>query len=65
VPPPRLFPVLPPREFDPTLLLGVALGITPDRFRSFLHVQNCSTAVRVLIVERSAASLDPFDNLPE
>ena len=39
VPPPRLFPVLPPREFEPTLLLGVALGITVFRFRQASCVQ--------------------------
>src|SRR3954451_3815957 len=32
VPPPLRFSVVPPREFEPTLLLGVALGINADRF---------------------------------
>jgi hypothetical protein len=32
VPTPLRFPLVPPREFEPTLLLGVALGINADRF---------------------------------
>jgi hypothetical protein len=48
VPPPRLFPLVPPREFDPTLLLGVALGIPGDRVRRGDRVQNCATLAAML-----------------
>jgi hypothetical protein len=43
VPPPRLFPLVPPREFEPTLLLGVAFGITADRFSARQRVQHLMT----------------------
>ena len=45
VPPPLRFPVLPPREFDPTLLLGVARGITPVRFCARTCMQQMTGAM--------------------
>ena len=47
VPPPRLFPVFPPREFEPTLLLGVALGMIAVRFR-------CTGCVHLVRAERGS-----------
>jgi hypothetical protein len=40
-----LLPLVPPREFEPTLLLGVALGITAVRVGRAIRVQDYAARI--------------------